>query len=89
VLLLSAVVRGAAGAALAGLELVEEAVEVVAVEDQAAALSHRDQARAPVLVEGAALDADVLQRFVVGESALHARDPGRWPMWKPPQNAQR
>lgn len=54
-----------------GLELVEEPVEVDLVEDQAAALAHGHQARAPVVVEGAALDADVGDRLGVGESAFH------------------
>lgn len=50
------------GLRLAGgvrLELVEQAVEVAHVEDDAAPLGDADQARAPLLVEGAALDADV------------------------------
>ena len=54
-----------------GLELVEQAVEVDLVEDQAAALAHGHEPRAPLFVEGAALDADVLDGFGVRQTSFH------------------
>lgn len=54
-----------------GLEFVEHAVKVEPVEDEAAPLAHRRQLRAPHIVEGAALDADVLDGLGMGQAAFH------------------
>lgn len=53
------------------LELVEHSIEVDAVEDQARTLPHGREVWPPVLVEGAALNADVLHGLGVREAALH------------------
>lgn len=46
-----------------GLELVEHAVEVKSVEDEAGSLAHGLEAGTPLVVEGAAFDTDVLHGF--------------------------
>lgn len=55
------------------LELIEQSIEVVAVEDEACALSHRDKMRAPSLVERASFDADVGNRLGMSESSPHEK----------------
>lgn len=56
-------------------ELIKERVELDAIKDDAGALLHRVQPRAPLRVEGAALDADVGHCFCVGEAAFHGHLP--------------
>jgi hypothetical protein len=53
------------------LELVEQAVEVFSVEDEAGSLVERIQAWSPCSVEGPPLDTDVRHGFAVGQAALH------------------
>jgi hypothetical protein len=53
------------------LPRVEEAIDLVAIEYQAGALTHRAQEGAPTLVEGTAFDADIGDGLGVGHSALH------------------
>jgi len=55
------------------LELIEQSIEVVAVEDDACALSHRDKMRAPSPVERASFDADVGNRLGMSESSPHEK----------------
>ena len=54
------------------LELFKEAIDFFSVEDDAGTLVHCDQQRAPLFVEGAPLHADIVDRFGVVESSLHA-----------------
>jgi hypothetical protein len=53
------------------LEPLEEPIQVFAVEDQARALLHSHQLRAPQLVEGSPLDPDIRHGFAVGQASFH------------------
>jgi len=53
------------------LELVEQGIKVLPVEHQARALRDGHQVRPPLLVEGAALHADVGQRLVIRQASVH------------------
>lgn len=57
------------------LEVFEQRVEILAIEDQTGPLAHGHQARAPLGLEDAALDADVFHGLGVGQAALHAATP--------------
>jgi hypothetical protein len=57
------------------LEVLEEAIELFAIENDAGALVHRHQQRTPLRVEGAALHANVGDRFGVAEPPLHVERP--------------
>jgi len=57
------IVGGRRTASRLQLALVEQAIQILAVEDQRGALTEGHQVRAPGLVEGAALHPDVGQRL--------------------------
>ena len=54
-----------------GLELIEELVELETIKDQAGALLHCVEPRAPERIKGPALDTGVAHRLGVAEAALH------------------
>ena len=65
-----ALVRGTGDDAGRGrFEFLEQAIEVLHVEDQAHALGDGHQARTPHFIEGATLDADIGHGLGIGEPA--------------------
>lgn len=53
------------------LELIKQAIDFSAIEDQRGALGKRGQSRAPMRVECAALDADIRNRIGIGKTSVH------------------
>lgn len=53
------------------LELIKQAIQLSAIEDQRSALGKCGQARAPVRVERASLDAHIGDGIGIGKASVH------------------